>query len=100
MFAVAPGLTAAPAVVLRTDRIDAYGRVRVACMLAGRFERSSFDGVRWDAVDAATVVNDTVGNLMINQKGSAREPCPLDLRFEPELQALVNAVDITELTTH
>ncbi|AQZ63278.1 hypothetical protein BKM31_19040 [[Actinomadura] parvosata subsp. kistnae] len=97
-FAVAPGLSAARAVVLRTDRVDAYGRVQVSCMLAGRFERRSFDGVRWDAVDAATVVNDTAGNLMINQKGAAKEPYPLDLRFEPELQALVNAVDITELT--
>ncbi|MFC7593467.1 hypothetical protein ACFQYP_64490 [Nonomuraea antimicrobica] len=97
-FAVAPGLSAARAVVLRTDRVDAYGRVQVSCMLAGRFERCSFDGVRWDAVDAATVVNDTASNLMINQKGAAKEPYPLDLRFEPELQALVNAVDITELT--
>jgi hypothetical protein len=35
---------------------------------------------------------------MINQKGTAKEPYPLDLRFEPELQTLVNAVDITELT--
>lgn len=97
-FAVAPGLSAARAVVLRTDRIDAYGRAQVSCMLAGHFERRSFDGVRWDAVNAATVVNDTSDNLMINQKGAAKEPYPLDLRFEPELQALVNAVDITELT--
>jgi hypothetical protein len=98
---VAPGLGAARAVVLRTDhtdRIDAYGRVQVGCMLAGRFERRSFDGVRWDAVNAATVVNDTGDNLMINQKGAAKEAYPLDLRFEPELQALVNAVDVPELT--
>ena len=38
-------------------------------MLAGRFERRSFDGVRWDAVNAATVVNDTSDNLMINPSG-------------------------------
>lgn len=38
-------------------------------MLAGRFERRSFDGMRWDAVNAATVVNDTSDNLMINPPG-------------------------------
>ncbi|MGW0203343.1 hypothetical protein [Nonomuraea sp. NPDC003201] len=70
----------------------------VEAMLAGRFEWRSFDGVRWDAVNAATVFNDTGDNLMINQKGAAKEAYPLDLRFKPELQALVNAVDVTELT--
>ncbi len=98
-FAVAPGLGSARAVVLRTDRIDAYGRVRLECMLAGRFERRSFDGIRWDAADAAAIVNDTAGNLLIKQKGAAKELYPLDLHAEPELQALVNAVDLTELTT-
>lgn len=73
---MAPDLSAARAVVLRTDRIDTYGRAQVSCMLAGRFERRSFDGVRWDAVNAATVVNDTSDNLMINQKGAAKEPYP------------------------
>ncbi|MFI7644177.1 hypothetical protein [Nonomuraea sp. NPDC049400] len=73
--------------MLRTDRVDAYGRVQIGCMLAGRFERPSFDGVRWDAVNAATVVNDTADNLVINQKGAARELYPFDLRFEPEPQA-------------
>ncbi|WP_431932919.1 hypothetical protein [Nonomuraea jabiensis] len=43
----------------------------------------SFDGGRWNAVNAATVVNDTGDNLMINQKGAAKEAYPLDLRFEP-----------------
>ncbi|GGQ25748.1 hypothetical protein [Streptosporangium pseudovulgare] len=41
--AVAPGPAAARAVVLRTDRVDAYGRTQLGCMLAGRFERRSFD---------------------------------------------------------
>lgn len=54
-------------------------------MLAGRFERRSFDGVRWDSADAATVVNDTAGNLLLNQKGATREPYPLDLRAEPSI---------------
>ncbi|MET9245615.1 hypothetical protein [Nonomuraea sp. NPDC003709] len=44
------------------------------------------------------MVNDTGDNLMINQKGAAKEAYPLDLRLKPELQALVNAVDVTELT--
>ncbi|MFI7643150.1 hypothetical protein [Nonomuraea sp. NPDC049400] len=67
-------------------------------MLAGSFDRPSFDGVRWVAVNAATVVNDTADNLVINQKGATRELCPFVLRFESEPQALVNAVDITDLT--
>ncbi|MEW1842216.1 hypothetical protein AB0392_30100 [Nonomuraea angiospora] len=54
--------------------------------------------MRWDAVKAATVVDDTADNLVINQKGAARELYPFHLRSEPELQALVNAVDITERT--
>ncbi|GAB2465986.1 hypothetical protein [Streptosporangium sandarakinum] len=95
---LAPGLTAARAVVLRADRVDAYGRTQLSRMLAGRFERRSFDRVRWDAANAATAVNDTADNVMIGQKGAAKEPHPLDLRFEPELQALVNAADVTEPT--
>ncbi|MEV0196122.1 hypothetical protein [Nonomuraea sp. NPDC050691] len=97
-FAVAPGLSAARTVVLRTNRVDAYGRVQVDCMLAGRFDRRAFHGIQWDSANAATVVNDTASNLLFNQKGAAKEPFPLDLRAEPELQALVNAVDLTELT--
>ncbi|GII96803.1 hypothetical protein [Sinosporangium siamense] len=97
-FAVAPGLTAARTVVLRTNRINAYGRVEVGCMLAGRFKRHSLEGVRWNPADAATVVNNIADHLLFNPKGTAKEPHPLDLYTEPELQALVNAVDLRELT--
>ena len=97
-FAVAPGVMAVRAVVLRHAGADAYGNPRLECLLAGRFSRSSFDGVRWREADAATIVEGTANELLVNQR-TGKGLQPLDLRQEPEIQDLIAHVDVGELLT-
>jgi hypothetical protein len=97
-FAVAPGIRAARAVVLRSSPPDAYGKVTPELLVAGQWERQAFQGVRWSDADAARVVNDTATELVLNQKGSAKELSPVVLSREPELENLVKIVDFGELT--
>jgi hypothetical protein len=54
--------------------------------------------VRWSTADAVVVVNDTATELVLNQKGSAKELTPVVLNKEPELANLVGIVDFAELT--
>ena len=97
-FAVAPGIRATRAVVLRSSAPDAYGNVRPELLIAGRWQRQAFEGVRWSTADAVVVVNDTATELVLNQKGSAKELTPVVLNKEPELANLVGIVDFAELT--
>ena len=97
-FAVAPGLRAARVVVLRPDDPDAYGRQRLSCLLAARFSRSSLDGVHWDTADAARIVNDVSTDRLLNQAGRTKALTAIDLTDEPELAALIDAVDLDDLS--
>jgi hypothetical protein len=97
-FAVAPALNAARVVVLCASDRDAYGNVRPEVLMAGRWERPSFDGVRWAEVDAYRVAHDTASELTANLKGTAQELAPIDLAAEPELAELVAQVDLAGLT--
>jgi hypothetical protein len=99
-FVVAPNLAAARAVAMRTPGHDAYGRARVECLLATRVTRTSLEGVRWNDTDAGTVLNDTNSELLINQKGQAKEIQPLDLTAEPELIELLSRVDAEALAAN
>jgi hypothetical protein len=95
-FAVAPGITAIRAVVLRHGGVDAYGRPRLDCLLAGRFLRSAFDGVRWQEANASTIVEDTATELLVNLRRGT-ELQPINLRQEPEIQKVIALVDFDEL---
>jgi hypothetical protein len=97
-FAVAPGIRATRGVVLRASPPDAYGNVRPELLIAGRWERQAFEGVQWSAADAVLIVNDTATELVLNQKGSAKELTAVVLSKEPELANLVGLVDFAELT--
>lgn len=95
-FAVAPGITAIRSVVLRHAGTDAYGRPRLECLLAGRFLRSAFDGVRWRDADASRIVQDTATELLVNLRRGA-ELQPINLSKEPEIQKVIDHVDFEEL---
>jgi hypothetical protein len=97
-FAVAPGITAIRAVLLRHAGVDAYGRPRLDCLLAGRFLRSAFDGVRWQEANAGTIVEDTATELLVNLRRGT-ELQPINLRQEPEIQKVIALVDFDELLT-
>jgi type II secretory pathway pseudopilin PulG len=74
-FAVAPGITAIRSVLLRHAGADAYGKPRLDCLLAGRFLRSAFEGVRWQEASAGTIVEDTATELLVNlRRGTELQP--------------------------
>jgi hypothetical protein len=99
-FAVAPGVTATRVVVLRNDGLDAYGRPRVSCLLAARFDRQALAGVHWESADAVQIVNDIAAEKVLSQKGRTKELSPLDLTGEPAIAKLIGAVDVAELASH
>ncbi|MET8845388.1 ribosomal protein L7/L12 [Amycolatopsis sp. NPDC004625] len=96
-FAVAPALQWVRIVAVRSAGLDAYGRSRTEVVLGARFSREALVGVRWDTADAVTVVNDTHDQLQVRFTGPSREITPLELAGEPDLAAVVAAVDLDEL---
>ena len=97
-FAVAPGLTHVRVVALRSPGTDAYGKARIEALLCAQFARSSLVGVQWDDADAVAIVNDTNTEFTAQYSGPSEEFTALDLAAEPELAAVVAAVDLDELT--
>ena len=93
---MAPSITAVRSVVLRHGGADAYGRPRLECLLAGRFLRSAFDGVRWQEASAGTIVEDTATELLVNLRRGT-ELQPINLGQEPEIQKVIDLVDFEEL---
>jgi hypothetical protein len=96
-FAVAPALQSARVVALRATPRDAYGKVWPQAVLAARFERSSLTGIQWAHADASRVVNDASTDKILLHKGVTREIMPIDLAKEPQLAAVVRAVDLGDL---
>jgi hypothetical protein len=97
-FAVAPGLQHLRVVAIRNTGTDAYGKTRVEAVLAAGFARSALQGVQWATADAATVLNDTNEELTAHFAGPSKELTALDLAQEPDLAAVLAAVDLAELT--
>jgi hypothetical protein len=97
-FAVAPGITSVRSVVLRNAGVDAYGKPRLDCLLAGRFLRSAFDSVQWQEARPGTIVEDTASELLVNLR-TGKGLQPIALTQEPEIQKLISLVDTEELLT-
>ncbi|MCO1597645.1 DUF4236 domain-containing protein [Micromonospora sp. RHAY321] len=96
-LAVAPAVASARIAVLRRDEPDSYGRPRVSCLLAVKFDRQALNGVQWQTADAARIVIDTSTELILNHRARTGELQPLNLATEPALAELLNAVDLAEL---
>ena len=94
-FAVAPGINAARVVTLRADGPDAYGNPRLECLVAGRWTRTSFQGVRWEDADAGTILQDTADELIANMRRT--ELLPIDLSKETQIAAVLASIDTAEL---
>ena len=94
-FAVAPGINAARVVTLRADGADAYGNPRLECLVAGRWTRTSFQGVRWEDADAGTILQDTADELIANMRRT--ELLPIDLSKETQIAAVLASIDTAEL---
>lgn len=96
-FAVAPGLRSVRIVAATTPERDAYGNRHPDVLIAARFERARLNGVQWDTTEADRILNDVSSELQLKQVGIAKTLTPLPLEDEPELQALLNAIDYEEL---
>ncbi|MFI7597785.1 hypothetical protein [Actinoplanes sp. NPDC049681] len=98
-FAVAPGLNAARVIVLRNDGRDPYGRPNTPCLAAVSVSRRALEGVRWHEADATAILDAAAHEKLMVQKGRSKDLSPLDLTGEPEITALINAVDLDDLST-
>lgn len=98
-FAVAPGITAIRAAVIRQSAPDGEGRRRPECLFAGRFARHAMENVLWAHANAAEIVIDTVSEAHFRLTGRTKELAPLDLAEEGELALLLGAVEPEELAT-
>lgn len=92
-LAVAPSITAVEAVVVRRGTDDIYGQRRMEALLAGRYERSDLNRVRWDDVLPIDVVEEAATDLLWEVKGRPPQLQPLDLDEEPQLKEFVGALD-------
>ena len=95
-FAQVPALQSVRVVAVTRSAPDAYGTISAQVLLAATFERSRLVGVRWRETGAIQIVNEASSELAIRQSGSAQALTPLDLSTEPELDALIKSVDLTE----
>jgi len=69
-LAVAPAVQSVRVVALRSGGLDAYGRPRLECVLAGRWTRAAFADVQWQAADATVVARDTASGLFLNLRAA------------------------------
>jgi hypothetical protein len=69
----------------------------VPCLAAVSVTRRALDGVRWHDADAIDILNAAAHEKLMLQKGRTNELSPLDLTGEPDIIALIHAVDLEEL---
>ncbi len=96
-FTVAPGIDAARVIAVRRGGPDIYGRTALDCMVAGRWTRTAFNGVRWADVDAGNILAGTATELVLNEKRG--QILPVDLSTEPEIRDLLSTMDTTDPAT-
>ena len=82
-------------IALRSEGQDVYGRPLLECILAGRWTRAAFDGVRWQEADAMAILAGTASELVMNVKRG--EMLPVDLSKEPEIAAVLASIDTADL---
>lgn len=96
-FAVAPALKSVRIVAVTVPEPDAYGRVKPDVLIAAKFERPRLDGVQWATADSITILNGASSELVLTQVGVTKAMGPLSLHDEPELRAMLAAIDFGEL---
>jgi hypothetical protein len=96
-FAVAPGLQSIRIVAATAPERDAFGNLRPEVLIAAKFDRARLYGVQWTSAESVRILNDVTAELYLKQAGAAKTLTPLTLEDEPELQALLDAIDYEEL---
>jgi hypothetical protein len=97
-MAVAPGLTTARIVAVRTGSPNGFGVPAVEALAAAAFDRTTLDSVAWDQASATSILRDASTDLVVNYRGAALTVAPIDLSNEPDVAHLVAAIDLDELS--
>ena len=95
-LAVAPGLVSVRIAAVRVAPPDVYGQARLECLVAATFSRSTLDGVDWAHADSPVVFDKCATEVSVNMTGRVKHLEPLDLASEPELAALIGAIDLED----
>lgn len=95
-LAVAPGLSSVRVAAVRLSAPDVYGRSHLECLAAATFSRAALDGVDWEHAESTDVFDQCATDVSVNMSGRVKHLEPLDLTGEPELAALVAAVDVED----
>ncbi|GAA1478211.1 hypothetical protein GCM10009623_26570 [Nocardioides aestuarii] len=91
---VQEALAVAPAVqVVRVVGVRRTTKGRVDALVAARLSRAALAAAAWSTASATEILNGAQTELVVNQKGVTKALHALDLRHEPGLQALVDAVE-------
>jgi hypothetical protein len=96
-LAVAPGIESVRLVMVRRTSPNAYGLRGIECLMAAVFSREALQGIQWQTTNAGAIVQDASTELRIRQ-GAADVIKPLDLSNEPDLAALLQAVDLEDFS--
>jgi hypothetical protein len=96
-FAVVPRLAAARIIAVRMAETGPDPRMHP--LLAAAFTRTALEAVDWQTADATATMNDCSEELIISEKGAAKELQPIDLRAEPELAQALQSIDFGDLGT-
>ena len=90
---VAPGLTRVRAAAVRRSEPDVYGKHHPECLAAATFTRTALDGIDWAHATAPAIFDQAGTDRSVNLTGRVKHLEPIDLAGEPDLAALVAAVD-------
>ena len=93
-LAVAPGLASVRVTALRTGSPDVYGSSHVECLVAATFTRNALTGVDWAHAESPAIFDQCATHLSVSMAGRVKHLEPIDLTHEPELAALVAAVEV------
>lgn len=95
-LAVAPGLACVRSVAIRRSEPDVYGRHHAECLVAATFTRAALDGIDWAHATAPAIFDQAGTDRSVNLTGRVKHLEPIDLAGEPDLAALVAAVDLEQ----
>ena len=94
-FAVAPGVNGVTATVIANS--FSYGTSRLECLLTADFTRDSFANIDWKTAFAPAVLLRTSSDLRISPADKTQELDFVDLSKEPDLEHLLEQLDISGL---
>jgi hypothetical protein len=93
-LAVAPRLASVRAAAVRMSEPDVYGKHHPECLAAATFPRAALDGVDWAHATAPAIFDQAGTDRSVNLSGRVKHLEPIDLAGEPDLAALMAAVEM------